>query len=258
MNWSLPSSSILTIPASGGRIETLVRVRPVGLNVAWAPDSRHLAVGSRHGLYVVDLGTGSRKLVAHGNESSADYSPSFSPDSNSLVYRLPRRGGSNIVVTDLKNGRSRLIAQSDVGAGGPVWGSEEIAFTSAGELWLIDGRGKHLRRFRNGAAKVTGVAGPLLWSADGAYIVAARAIVVGKMHLRAVRMPVFDIAKNRLRSVKPPTGWDYQVALSRNGRIVLMGSCRHETTGEGVIAVPLAGGKPRTIVKDACSASWNA
>jgi len=52
------------------------------------------------------------------------------------------------------------------------------------------------------------------------------------------------------------------LGLSRDGRVVLSSNCvygylGHQLLSGGVETIPLNGGRPRTLVRGACSASWN-
>lgn len=99
--------------------------------VTWAPDSRRVAYTSRRSgtprVYLYDFVTGEERPIGSGDDAHA--TPRFSPDGNRLAYV---RAGGELIVTDLDNGRERVIAT------GHLW---TAPFTAARPLaWSPDGR----------------------------------------------------------------------------------------------------------------------
>ena len=252
-----PYAFVYVIPTRGGRAKKIARIR-ANPNLVWAPDSRRLAIGSETALNVIDSRSGSRTRVARRGGAfeshGLSYSPSFSPDSRSLVYKLSDLGVDDLYVTDLKSGDKRRITRLG-DADNPVWGPSGIAFSHKRGIWSIGGDGRQLRRLaRRQLADMS--AAPLQWSADGERLLLSIAGFRPDWRFRVIDVAVCQV---RLSGVGSPLG------ISRDGKTVLIDICIGPLSSLGSLSSPggvmtasLNGGKPRTIVKDACLASWNA
>ncbi|MHB8059818.1 MAG: hypothetical protein ACYDHO_03180 [Gaiellaceae bacterium] len=243
--------AVYVIPTSGGRAKPIDRLRAEP-NLVWAPDSRSIAIGSETALNVIDSRTGLKQRVARRGGAfeshGLSYSASFSPDGRSLVYKLSERGTDDLYVAELKSGVERRITRLG-DAGNPVWGSNGIAFSHRHGIWSIGGGGKQLRRLTGRQLADVSVA-PLQWAADGERLLLS---IAGS---GPDRFEVIDAAGSRVLL----SGVGYPLGLSRDGRVALIDNCLLPLPprSRSVMTASLRGGDPRTIVKGACFASWNA
>jgi len=242
-------ASVFVIPASGGTAKPVTEAAAAYPNLVWASDSRQLAIDSGKGLYVFNSITGSGKLVARKGGPYPSYSPSFSPDSKSLVYEVSDWSTDDLYITDLKSGRRRQLTRLG-DASSPVWGPRRIAFVHRRGVWLIDESGEHLFRLVDRRSLTEGMAtSPLAWSSDGRRLLVSIASFRPDSRFKAIDVPGGEVRFS---------GVGYPLGLSRDGNRALIDSCIGPSVSGSIDAIPLVGGKPRTIVKDACSASWNA
>lgn len=243
-----PTSGVFLIPAAGGNAEVIKGLAAGNPNLVWAPNSRLLAVGADDGLHVVDVRSGAQRFIA---EASIAYSSVFSPDSRSLVYELPERnGGSDLHVVNLESDKTRRLTR--LGAATlAVWGPKEIAFSFNDEIWLVDGNGKQLRQLGQGLIIGASYGAPAGWSADGKLLLAVGPVEIAMIAVSSGKV-LFSGAKG-----------DLLLGLSRDGQVALTSNCVYSFFGNrlssgGVATIPLDGGRPRMLVRGACSASWNA
>ena len=253
-----PASGIFVIPAGGGKAEVIKGLAAGNPNLVWAPNSRLLAVGADDGLHVVDVRSGAQKFIA---KASIAYSSVFSPDSRSLVYELPERNGSSdLHVVNLESDKTRRLTRLG-DATLAVWGPKEIAFSSNGEIWLIEGNGKQLRQLGQGLIVGASYGAPAGLSADGKLLLAVAPIHQTSMGptlpdgFKAIAVPS---GKVRFSGAKG----DLLLRLSRDGQVALASNCVYTFFGNrlssgGVATIPLDGGRPRMLVRGACAASWN-
>jgi len=253
--FKLPKAvEIYVMSSSGGRPRLLRRVlgtTALVFSLVWSPNSRRLASGETHGLFLTDLDNGRARLVAGTAGGGVTYF-SFAPDGHAIVYELDGFAGSDLYIYDLAHDRARRITH-DHRASSPVWGAHAIAFKRGrslwrGDLWLADANGGHLRRLTHTGAGIY----PAAWSADGARLVAANPGDVG-------RLWAVDAQTGRARNL---TGWVRDLSpqgLSRDGSTILARrGCSDLENPRGVLeTIPFAGAKPRVIVKGPCYASWN-
>ena len=95
--------ALMVADADGFNPQPVVRSREPLLSPAWSPDGRRLAYVSfergNSSIYIQDIGTGSRELVA--SFRGINGAPSFSPDGSKLALTLSRSGNPEIYVMDL-------------------------------------------------------------------------------------------------------------------------------------------------------------
>jgi TolB protein len=114
---------IYRMPASGGSAERVTFSGNYNISPAISPDGKYLAYVSRIGgafkLQVMELGT---NTVTQLTDTSADESPSFSPNSRLIVYATQQQGREALMTTTLDGKIKARLA----GAGGdirePDWG----------------------------------------------------------------------------------------------------------------------------------------
>jgi Tol biopolymer transport system component len=253
-----PASGIFVIPAGGGKAEVIKGLAAGNLNLVWAPNSRLLAVGADDGLHVVDVRSGAQKFIA---KASIAYSSVFSPDSRSLVYELPERNGSSdLHVVNLESDKTRRLTRLG-DATLAVWGPKEIAFSSNGEIWLIEGNGKQLRQLGQGLIVGASYGAPAGLSADGKLLLAVAPIqtAMGPTLPGGFKAIAVPSGKVRFSGAKG----DLLLGLSRDGQVALASSCVYtflgnRVSGGGIETISLDGDRPRMLVRGACFASWNA
>ena len=236
---------VLVMPAAGGAAKrAYISTGGLYLTPTWAPDSRHLAIGTRRGCVL--LGLSSR--VTHVLTSDPGCTPSFSPDSRTVVYdahgdiyAAPTGGGAAVRLT---YGHSSFS---------PVWGKSGIAFAFSREymsfdLRLLDVTTHRVRRLTRSWLEFS----PAFFSADGKELLAYQ---VPPREEFDDRVWAFDVAAGTKRFITggAPAG------LSADGKTALVEAGTYgSTTCYGIETVPLAGGKPHLVVRHACLASWNA
>ena len=114
---------VYRIPAAGGAAERITFAGSYNISPTISPDGRTLAYVSRESnafrLYVQDLTGGTPMSVSDTND---DESPSFAPNSRSIIY-ASRAQGRDVLLTTSLDGKikSRLVSSmADVRE--PVWG----------------------------------------------------------------------------------------------------------------------------------------
>jgi Tol biopolymer transport system component len=264
-------------PSSGGPGRTLKTNFPEVFDLAWSPDSTHLAavVGPELGprrLVLIDLASGTQTFVARGYFGGF----SFSPDSSEIAYSVsqsenypPRSDVFRfpVPIPGVVNVRAPepVRLTKDRRSSDPLWGPEKIVFVKTvegkkrrygpkNELFLMNPQGKQVKRLTN--TKVP----PLLqglfptdWSADGSRLLAefegqdtSYAVVVNPT--TGAQRPVAEAGESGF------VGTD----LSADGTLVLgvnefvPGPHNHK-----VQTVPYGGGKPKTLAKNASEPSWS-
>ena len=265
-------------PASGGSGKTLMTSFREASNLAWSPDSKSIAalrgseIGKRN-LVVIDVATGKQQVIASGFFNGF----SFSPDSTELVYA---RSGSDqypprsdvfrieVPIPGVVNVRAPepVRLTSDRRSSDPLWGPERIVFVKTvegkkrrygpkNELFLMNPQGKQVKRLTNTKAP------PLLqglfptdWSADGRRLLAE---FQGQDTSYAV------VVNPRTGAQRPVAGTGETgfvgTALSADGSLVLgfNGGFDPGLRNHKVQTVPYAGGKPKTLVRNAFEPSWS-
>lgn len=265
-------------PATGGPGRTLMTNAREAFYVTWSSDSKTIAAlrGSELGkrkLVLIDVATGLQSIVVQGFFSGF----SFSPDGTEIAYSLaqsekypPRSDVFRfpVPIPGVVNVRAPepVRLTSDHRSSRPLWGPERIVFVKAvdgkkrrygpkNELYLMNPQGKQVKRLTH--TKVD----PLLqglfptdWSADGKRLLTefggqdvSYAVVVDPK--TGAQRPVAGTGESGF------VGTD----LSADGTLVLgfNGGFDPGLRNHKVQTVPYAGGKPKTLVKEAIEPSWN-
>ncbi|HEU5063963.1 MAG TPA: hypothetical protein VFT79_12560 [Solirubrobacterales bacterium] len=266
-------------PATGGPGKVLMTNFREASDLAWSPDSKTIAalrgpeLGKRK-LVVIDVASGKQSVVATGYF----YGFSFSPDGTEIAYALsqgekyPPRSDVFRIETPIP-GVVNIRAPEPVRLTGdhrssePLWGpSGQIVFVKLlgaktrkygpkNELYLMNPQGRQVRRLTH--TKVD----PLLrglfptdWSADGQRLLTefggqdtSYAVVVNPK--TGAQRPVAGTGETGF------VGTD----LSADGTLVLgfNGGFDPGLRNHKVQTVPYAGGKPKTLVKEAFEPSWS-
>jgi Tol biopolymer transport system component len=240
---------LFVVPISGGKPRLLRRSpRAFIAGLVWSPTSREIATVEATSLVLVDAESGrARPFGRRGSD------PSFSQDGRRIVFDRFDRTGSDLELFDTRTGRTRTLT-SDHRSAVPVWGPRGIAFNRGGALrggdvWLVDGRGRNLRRLTHTEAGIF----PAAWSADGERLLAANPATHNG------RLWAVDVRSGRARDL---TGWVadlFPQGLSRNGTTILAAiGCGGMVSPFGFVeTLPFAGGRAHVIVKGPCRASWN-
>jgi hypothetical protein len=211
---------------------------------------------------LVDLGSGSRRVLARGNLCCAG----FSPDGHSVVYAksnasFGRAFRSDVYVIRLEDGRVSRVTR-DGHSDHPVWGRRWIAYSRfhASGGWLIrdirlmrpDGSGKRpLADGHDTPSKAEMGIEAVAFSRDGTRLLACLA---SEFECPPVTFRVSDGRRHTFhlgRRNELAVG----AAISRDGSQVLAEVGGLETQWR-VVAVPFAGDEPRVLVRNASHASW--
>ena len=114
---------IYRMPAAGGAADRVTFTGSYNISPAASPDGRWLAYISRVGgafkLYVMELATGVAQSVT---DTSADESPSFSPNSRLLMYATQVQGREALMTTTLDGKLKARLAGQGGDIREPDWG----------------------------------------------------------------------------------------------------------------------------------------
>lgn len=258
-------------PASGGAGKTLMKNFQESFYLAWSPDSSMLAalrgpdIGKRK-LVLVDVASGAQKVVAQGFFSGY----SFSPDGSELVYsrsgserypphsdvfRVSTSGGKPVRITSDHRSLDPLWGPNDQIVLAKLLGAKTRKYGPKTELFLMNPQGKGVKRLTH--TKVD----PLLqglfptdWSADGTKLLAEfegqdTSYAVAVNPKTGAQRPIAGVGESGFVGT----------ALSADGSLVLgsNGGFDPGLRNHKVQTVPYAGGKPKTLVKEAFEADWN-
>jgi Tol biopolymer transport system component len=265
-------------PATGGPGKTLMANFREAFYLTWSPDSKTIAalrgpeLGKRN-LVVIDVASGKQSVIATDYFSGF----SFSPDSTEIAYsvakseKFPPRSDVfrfSVPIPGVVNVRAPepVRLTKDHRSSQPLWGPERIVFVKTleekkrqyggkNELFLMSPQGKGVKRLTH--TKVPELLQGLFptdWSANGSHLLAE---FEGQDTSYAV-------------VVNPKTGAQRPVAaadesgfvgtdLSADGNLVLgfNGGFDPGLKNRKVQTVPYAGGKPKTLVKEAFEPSWS-
>jgi len=121
------SPQIYKVPVAGGSAQRVSFNGPYNISPSPSPDGRWLTfIGQVNGAYrvhLMDLTSGSVRVLT---DTRDDESPSFAPNSKSIIYAT-RSGGRDVLVTTSLDGRikaSLATPQADVRE--PVWGPDIV------------------------------------------------------------------------------------------------------------------------------------
>lgn len=285
VGWELVIYNIST----GKRSVRLTHMHPTKENIvgertafAWSPDSTMVAAlqneprSGKQTLYVIQARGGGKKRIATGHFRGV----SFSPDSKEVVFGLARSGGHlpgiDIARAPVSGGPITLLTHDHI-SGWPLWGPPgQIAFSkrskskrwkSGGEVWASGLFNLFVMKANGGRVKqLTGVdtyeAGffPAFWFPSGKRLVAN----------------FQSLGKNYAALVDPRTGAVRRLNHPNNGAghgvgepgFAAVSLTADEQTVLGCVggvlfavpppaSVPVTGGEPTVLNKDAWSPSWS-
>ncbi len=119
-----------------GSDQVMIAETTRGGNLTWSPDGTKLAFEDVGGIYTVNAdGTGETRVPT---TSEGDQWPSWSPDGTKLAVRRIEGRTDGIEVVNLDGSGRRRVATGDVAW--PAWSPDgrRIAYSSAGELYVIN------------------------------------------------------------------------------------------------------------------------
>jgi Tol biopolymer transport system component len=255
--------AIVTRPtASGGASRTLVRASETLELIGFSPDStRFLAVVNGNRLVLGNLATGSARVVARGWMQGA----SFSPQGDRIAYArsATQQLSSHVDVwaANLDGTAARAITH-DGHSLAPLWGPSKIAYTREQlrrndapvyQLWLMDPDGRNGGQLTH--TKVPTLVSGLTatqWSSDGRRLLAEFG---GQDTSRAYAV---DVPSGRARDISGPNGARIGIALSADGRTVLVQDGYFDDPAhQSVETIPFGGGATTVLVPHAGAPSWN-
>jgi len=265
-------------PATGGAGTTLMTNFREAFYLAWSPDSTTIAalrgpeLGKRN-LVVIDVASGKQSVIATGFFSGFSFSPDgteiayavaksekFPPRSDVFRFPVPIPGVVNVRAPE------PVRLTKDHRSSQPLWGPEKIVFVKTleekkrqyggkNELFLMSPQGKGVKRLTHTKVPplLQGLS-PTDWSANGSRLLTefggqdtSYAVVVNPK--TGAQRPVAGTGESGF------VGTD----LSADGNLVLgfNGGFDPGLKNHKVQTVPYAGGKPKTLVKEAFEPSWN-
>jgi Tol biopolymer transport system component len=265
-------------PSSGGPGRTLKTNFPEVFDLAWSPDSTHIAavvgpeIGPRR-LVLLDLASGTQTFVARGYFGGFSFSPEsseiaysvsqsedFPPRSDVFRFPVPIPGVVNVRAPE------PVRLTRDHRSSDPVWGPEKIVFVKTvgakkrryggkNELFLMNSEGKQVRRLTHTRVDplLQGLF-PTEWSTDGSRLLT---------EFEGQDVSYAVLVNPKTGAQKPVAGTGEQgfvgTDLSADGKLVLgfNGGFDPGLRNHKVQTVPSTGGRPTTLVKEAFEPSWN-
>jgi len=128
-----------------------------------SPDGLRVAFRALNALWLMDIGSRPRRIVADGYFAS---DPDFSPDGRSLVYSSDRAGDADLWLRDLATGAERRLTALPGAQLTPRWspGGGRIAYQDHdGATWILDVASGSVRQI----APALFMPGRPTWSPDG-------------------------------------------------------------------------------------------
>jgi Tol biopolymer transport system component len=262
-------AELRAIPASGGPTRRILRNLTYG-PMAFSPDNTTVATttgrfDTPQRLVLVDVATGTSRVIASGWFSGA----SFSPDGDRLVYGRAVRDAafspSDVWSVPVAGGAPQNLTR-DGHSTVPVWGPTQVAYTRWSRptgpnrklggptynLSLMNPDGTRMRRLTNDRVSylLTGLT-PTAWSADGTRLLAQFG---GQDTAYAVTVDP-TTGRERVLGPKGESGL-VGVALSADGSTVL-GTLGLLDEPGNVVTMPYAGGKPTVLARRANAPDWS-
>ncbi|MDR7305266.1 Tol-Pal system beta propeller repeat protein TolB [Rhodoferax saidenbachensis] len=214
------------------------------ISPSWAPNGNQLAYVSFESrkpvVYVHDVGTGRRRLVA--NFKGSNSAPAWSPDGRTLALTLSRDGGSQIYLMDANGGEPKRLAQSTAIDTEPV-------FTADGKtIYFVSDRGGSPQIYR---MPISG-GNPERVTFNGTYNISPAVSPDGKWLAYvsrvsgAFKLHIMDLASGTANAITD-TSADENPSFSPNSRLVIYATLQQgrealmTTTLDGKIKARLAG-----------------
>lgn len=238
---------------------------------AWSPDSTMVAaitgpeIGKKR-LVVISVASGKQQTIAKGYFSGV----SFAPDSSELAYskasseKYPPK--SDIYAASLASGRSVPLTKDHVSTS-PLWGAKDtIVFDKyldakkrkygpKLDLFTMNGAGQGVKRLTHTKVEplLSGLS-PTAWSESGNQLLTEFG---GQDTSYAVTVDP-KTGKERPLTKEREIGF-VGAAISKDGSTVLgsVGEFEGNVAGRKVQTIPYAGGKPKTLVKNASEPDWS-
>jgi Tol biopolymer transport system component len=193
-------------------------------NVSLSPDGTRLAYG-RHGRIWISPISGGHASEATAGDEFQDGSPSWSPDSSSITYRVFSGGKGYVAVAQLGSQESQFLVPGTAGQclSAPVWSPDRnwIACGSDNQtILLVSPEGKQHRRLPSPVSAASN-GFVLLWSRD------TKMIYVASSHTGNARLYAVEVETGKSRSIAEyvpplqflcPTTYSLSGSLSPDGK----------------------------------------
>jgi WD40 repeat protein len=247
-NTTTAHNELRIIRSSGGRSRLVTHAFDIG-ELHWSPNSRFLGAWLGRGILIYDLRSGKSRLI----KSRRFENFSFSPNSRSIVYAkrldlyVASRGGA-VQRRLTHNGRSR----------NPLWTRQGIVFDEqtprkndepSVDLFFVrpDGTGAHRVTTTQVPRLAVGLV-PLFASADGSRVLAEFA---EQDETESYAVDVAIGAARKLGSLLLPAG------ISRDGSTIVAATNGPDPGAHhDIVAVPVAGGPQRLILRGGGDPDW--
>jgi hypothetical protein len=254
-------TSLVVRPSGGGAARVVARTGDAIGPLTWSPDGALLAVViNTTRLVVIDVASGARHVVAHGQIQGA----SFSPDSRRIAYARSRSARLlarvNVFAADVDGSGAHAITH-DGRSLWPVWGPTQIAYTHE-RTRRHDAPVYQLRVMRpdgSGVRQLTHLRIPRLlsgltataWSAGGTRLLAEYG---GQDTSEAWTV---DVASGHARDLTGRFDGVIGADLSADGTTVLVqrgyfDDPRHQS----IATIPFPGGRATVLVRHGSAPSW--
>lgn len=223
----------------------------------WSPDGTKLAVGIFDGgqttIWLADsAGRNLRQLTTEGFENLAGGQTPWSPDGTAILYVSRRTGAGDIWLAPVDGSAPRQLTNDVRNDDNPIWSPDGkwIAFASERglqtDLWVMPTAGGPAQRITDDVARETLVG----WRPGTSQVVYTTGRTLRTLWAHALA----DGAERQLTPDSLEVDW---FNLSADGQVEVTFN-----RGGGVFdftAVPLAGGEPRTILRNAggAGAYWS-
>jgi Tol biopolymer transport system component len=254
-------TSLVVRPAAGGSARTLVQASDSIDVLAWSPDSAHLAVVvNTKRLVSIDVASGARTLLAHGQIQGA----SFSADGSQIAYaraKSARLSAAVNVLVAAADGSGAHAITHDGRSLFPVWGPTQIAFTHERlrrndapvyQLRVMDPDGSGVRQLTH--MRIPRLLSGLTatdWSADGSRLLAEYG---GQDTSEAWTV---DVRSGRARDLTGRVDGTIGTALSPDGSTVLVQrGYFDDPEHQSVATIPFRGGRAAVLVRHGSEPSW--
>jgi Tol biopolymer transport system component len=258
--------------ATGGAGRTLMKNWRNSFYLAFSPDSTKIAalrgpeIGAQK-LVVIDVSTGSQRVIAGGIFSGF----SFSPDGAEVVYAMAPRDDYPLpsdIYRASANGEKTVRLTRDHRSQDPLWGpgdtivfvrqlgAKQRRYGPKNELFTMAPDGSRVKRLTQTTVDplLVGLF-PTEWSADGSRLLAE---FQGQDTSYAVAVNPRTGAQRPLSKEGSGEAGFVGFALSDDGSTVLGATGGFDPGNRHDVAtIPFTGGRPKVLVKNAFEPDWN-
>lgn len=195
------------VDSDGADVTPVTPAAERAISPTWSPDGRTVAytdfLDGRGALYLLDLGTGSRRRVP-GTETQLNFTPAFSPDGRTLAFaRTDPQGGTDLYAVNIADQccLRRLTVGRYSDNLSPTYAPDgrRLAFVStragAPQIYVMSSDGTDQELLAPYDYGATGPSNAPEWSPDGAAVAFHRDID------RAHQIFLLDVASRRVRQL---------------------------------------------------------